>query len=96
MNAWLGPDRLADRQTIMKWVAILLLAANLAYLGWELQRDAKALVANQPPPLKISAGAGTLAIIDETAVLRDLKPVYGWQTPIRVLAPRNSTQSRKK
>ena len=74
----------------------MLLVANLAYLGWELDRDTKTLVANRPPPLKISAGVGTLTKIDETAGLRELKPVYGWQRPIRVLAPNNSTQSRKK
>ena len=81
---------------IMKWLALLLLAANLVYLGWELDRGTRALVANSPLPLKIPAGAGTLTRIDETAGLRELKPVYGWQTPIRVLAPDNSTRSRKK
>lgn len=73
-----------------------MLVANLAYLGWELDRDTKALVANRPPPLKISAGAGTLTIIEETADLQALKPVYGWQRPVRALAPNNSTQFRKK
>lgn len=74
----------------------MLLAANLAYLGWELDRDTKALVANRPPTLKTSAGAGTLTKIDETAGVQELKPVYGWQRPIKVLAPNNSTQSPKK
>lgn len=80
----------------MKWVTLLLLVANLAYLGWELDRGTRALVANSPPPIRIPAGVGTLKIIDEASGLRELKPVYGWQTPMRVLAPRNSTQSRKK
>ena len=73
--------------TIMKWAALLLLVANLAYLGWELERSARALVANSPPPLKISATAGTLKIIDETAGLRALQPVYSWQAPRQVLLP---------
>lgn len=71
----------------MKWVTLLLLAANLAYLGWEMDRGTRALVANSPPPLKIPAGAGTLKVIDEAADLQELKPVYGWQQPRRVLLP---------
>ena len=71
----------------MRWFALLLLVANLAYLGWELDRGTRALVANSPPPLKIPAGAGTLKIIDEAADLQELKPVYGWQQPRRVLLP---------
>lgn len=80
----------------MRWVALLLLVANLGYLGWELDRGTRALLANSPPPLKIPAGAGTLNIIDEASGLQELKPVYGWQKPMKVLAPSNSTQSRKK
>ena len=72
---------------IMKWVALLLLVANLAYLGWELDRETRALVANSAPPLKIPAGAGTLKIIDEAAGLQEMIPVYGWQQPRRVLLP---------
>ena len=71
----------------MKWLALLLLLANLLYLGWELDRDARALVANSPAPLKIPASAGTLTIIDETDGLQELKPVYRWQTPRQVLLP---------
>ena len=80
----------------MRWAALILLAGNLGYLGWELGRETRALVANSPPPLKIPARAETLKIIDEAAGLQELKPVYGWQKPVRVLAPNNSTQSRKK
>ncbi len=71
----------------MKWAVIVLLIANLVYLGWELDRGAKALVANRLPPLKIPAGTETLKIIDETTDLQELKPVYGWQQPRRVLLP---------
>lgn len=71
----------------MKWATLLLLVANLAYLGWELDRGARSLVANSPPPLKIPAGAETLKIMDETAGRQVLKPVYGWQQPRRVLLP---------
>ena len=80
----------------MKWVALLLLVANLAYLGWEVDRGTRALAANSPPPLRIPAGAGTLKIIDEAAGLQELKPVYGWQKPVRVMVPDSSAQSRKK
>ena len=71
----------------MKWVALFLLAANLVYLGWELDRGTRMLVVNSPPPVKIPAQAGTLKIIDEAAGLQELKPVYGWQAPRQVLLP---------
>ena len=71
----------------MRWAALILLTANLGYLGWELSREAGSLAANSPPPLRIPAGAETLEIIDETAGLQELKPVYGWQQPRRVLLP---------
>ena len=79
--------------TSMKWLALLLLVANLVYLGWELNRDARALAANSPPPLKIPARAGTLTVIDETAGLQELKPVYKWETPRQVLLP-SASQGR--
>ena len=71
----------------MRWSALLLLAANLGYLGWELGRDTGSLVANSAPPIRIPAGAETLTILDESAGLQELKPVYGWQQPRRVLLP---------
>lgn len=71
----------------MRWAALLLLAVNLGYLGWELGRETGALAANRPPPLKIPAGTETLKILDETAGLQELKPVYGWRQPKRVLVP---------
>ena len=80
----------------MRWVALILLAGNLGYLGWELNRETRSLVANSPPPLKIPAGTETLKIMDEAAGLQELKPVYGWRKPVRVLAPNNPTRSRKK
>lgn len=63
--------------TVMKWVALLLLVANLVYLGWELERGTRVLVANSPPPLELPAGVGTLKIIDETDALQELDPVDG-------------------
>ena len=71
----------------MRWVALSLLVANLIYLGWELNRDAQALVANTPPRLTLPAATQTLAIIDETVGIQELKPVYGWQQPRPVLLP---------
>ncbi len=71
----------------MRWVALSLLVANLIYLGWELNRDAQALVANNPPRLTLPAATQTLAIIDETVGIQELKPVYGWQQPRPVLLP---------
>ena len=64
-----------------------MLAANLGYLGWELRRETGSLVANTPPPLRIPVGAETLRILDETTGLQELKPVYGWRQPRRVLLP---------
>ena len=80
----------------MRWAALILLAGNLGYLGWELDRGTRSLVANSPPPLKVPAGADTLKIMDEAAELQELKPVYGWQKPVRVMVPNNSIRSRKK
>lgn len=71
----------------MKWLALLLLTGNLAYLGWELDRSARALTVARPSP-QLHAGVGVLEKIDETTGVRELKPVYGWQTPRRVLVPR--------
>ena len=71
----------------MRWAALILLAGNLGYLGWELERETRALVANSPPPLRIPAGTETLKIMDEAAGLQELKPVYGWQKPARVMVP---------
>lgn len=77
----------------MRWAALILLTANLGYLGWELGRETGSLVANSPPPLRIPAGAETLKIIDETAGLQELKPVYGWQQPRRVLLPSGARET---
>ena len=71
----------------MRWVALSLLVANLIYLGWELNRDAQTLVANTPQRLTLPAATQTLAIIDETVGIQELKPVYGWQQPRPVLLP---------
>ena len=71
----------------MRWLALSLLIANLLYLGWELDRDARALVANTPEPMKLPAHTATLEIIDETASVQELKPVYGWQLPRSALLP---------
>ena len=73
--------------TNMRWLALLLLVGNVIYLGWELDRETKALVANSRPAIKIPAGTATLNKIDESTSLRKLKSVPEWYGPRRVLAP---------
>ena len=71
----------------MKWLALLLLVGNVVYLGWEIDRETKALVANNRPAIKIPAGTATLKIIDESTSLRELKSIPEWYGPRRVLVP---------
>ena len=71
----------------MRWLALLLLVGNVVYLGWELDRETKALVANSRPAIKIPAGTATLKKIDESTGLQELKSVPAWYGPRRVLVP---------
>ena len=71
----------------MRWLALLLLVGNVIYLGWELDRGTKALVANSRPAIKIPAGTATLKKIDEATGLQELKSVPAWYGPRRVLVP---------
>ena len=73
--------------TIMRWLALLLLVGNVMYLGWELDRDTKALVANSRSALTIPAGTTTLKKIDHGADLPELKRVYERYRPRRALLP---------
>ncbi len=71
----------------MRWLALLLLVGNVGYLGWELDRETKALVANSRPAIKIPTGTATLKKIDESTNLRELKIVPVWYGPRRILVP---------
>ena len=71
----------------MRWLILLLLIGNIIYLGWELDRETKALVANNNPALKIPAGTTALLIIDDRADLPELKSSLERARPSRVLLP---------
>lgn len=69
----------------MRWIALSLLVINLLYLGWELGRDTRALVAE--PPMDVRAEVMRLEKIDQTTDTPALKLRYGWQLPEQPLAP---------
>ena len=71
----------------MRWLALLLLAGNLLYLGWELDREAKALVANSRPVFTTPANTTTLKKIDDRTSLPELRGISGRYQPARVLLP---------
>ena len=71
----------------MRLVVILLLVGNLIYLGWELDREAQALVANSSPGLITPAGATVLKIIDDSTGMPELKSSLERARPTRVLLP---------
>ena len=71
----------------MRWLALLLLVGNVVYLGWELDRGTKILVANSRLAIKIPAGTATLKRLDESTGLQELKSVPEWYGPRRVLVP---------
>ncbi len=69
----------------MRWIALSLLVANLLYLGWELGRDARALIIH--PPQELPAAVMTLEKLDEATHQPALRRRYGWQLPEQVLQP---------
>ena len=71
----------------MRLVVLLLLAGNIIYLGWELDREAKALAANSSPALITPAGTTVLKIIDERIGMPELKSSLERSRPTRVLLP---------
>ena len=71
----------------MRLVVLSLLVANIIYLGWELEREAKALVANSSPALITPAGTSVLAVIDEGTGMPELKSSLERARPTRVLLP---------
>lgn len=71
----------------MRLVALLLLAGNIIYLGWELDREAKALAANSSPALITPAGTTVLEIIDDGTGMPELKSSLERSRPTRVLLP---------
>ena len=73
--------------TNMRWLALLLLVGNVIYLGWELDRETKALVANSRPAIKIPAGTTTLIKVDKLTSLPELKSVSERYQPRQVLVP---------
>ena len=71
----------------MRLVVLLLLVGNIIYLGWELDREAKSLVANSSPALITPAGTTVLKIIDERTGMPELKSSLERSRPTRVLLP---------
>lgn len=49
----------------MKWLFILLLLANVVYLGWEMDRDVQLDYANVAAAVKIPTGTQRLALLSE-------------------------------
>ena len=71
----------------MRLVVLLLLVGNVIYLGWEIDRGAKVLVANSSPALITPAGTTVLKVIDDTAGMPELKSSLERSRPTRVLLP---------
>ena len=57
----------------MRWVAILLLIGNVLYLGWELDRETKALVANSRPVFAVPVSTTTLKRINDSTPMLELR-----------------------
>ncbi|MBI2993450.1 MAG: SPOR domain-containing protein [Gammaproteobacteria bacterium] len=49
----------------MKWLVLLLLIANAVYLGWELDRQSRANIANADASLPVAWSAKKLALLEE-------------------------------
>ena len=49
----------------MRWLVVILLAANIFYFGWELDRQTRINLRNSPEPLAIPAGVEKLALVRE-------------------------------
>ena len=49
----------------MKWLFILLLLANVIYLGWEMDRDTQLQRANVSSAIKVPAGTQKLTLLNE-------------------------------
>lgn len=71
----------------MRLVVILLLVGNIIYMGWELDREAKSLVANSSAALLVPAGTTVLKIIDDSTGMPQLKSSLERARPTRVLLP---------
>ena len=71
----------------MRLVVLLLLVGNVIYLGWEIDRGAKVLVANSSPALITPAGTTALKIIDKRTGMPELKSSLERSRPTRVLLP---------
>ena len=71
----------------MRLVVLLLLVGNIIYLGWELDREAKTLVANSSPAFNIPVGITDLKVIDDRTGMPELKSSLERARPTRVLLP---------
>jgi len=49
----------------MRWLVVVLLAANIFYFGWELDRQTRINLRNSPEPLAIPDGIEKLALVRE-------------------------------
>jgi sporulation related protein len=57
----------------MKWIFILLLLANVVYLGWEIDRDAKLKRINVASAIKVPAGTQRLVLLNELEKLPETR-----------------------
>jgi hypothetical protein len=64
----------------MKWLFVLLLAANIIYFGWELDRETRLQIRNNPPEVSIPVTARQLQLISELEVPPSLREVPKMET----------------
>ena len=57
----------------MKWLFILLLLANVVYLGWEIDRDASLKRINVSSAIKVPAGTQKLVLLNELEKLPETR-----------------------
>ncbi len=57
----------------MKWFFILLLLANVVYLGWEIDRDARLKRVNVSSAIKVPAGTQKLVLLSELEKLPETR-----------------------
>jgi hypothetical protein len=57
----------------MKWLFTMLLAVNVVYFGWELDRETRLTIRNSPPAVSLPATARPLQLISELDTPPDLR-----------------------
>jgi sporulation related protein len=68
----------------MKWFFILLLLANVIYLGWEIDRDAQLNRANVSSAIRVPAGTQQLVLLNELEKLPETRSHIKLDTELSV------------